>query len=240
MAINPQAVRDAREAAGLTQEGLADRIGASQTTIDKIERGLTESSRFLPQIAQVLQTPLHKLDPVFAFTEQMRATSAIIGQATEALYRKLPPEKQREINRLEAHKEMRGGANGDDVPVYPAVEGGAGALIIDKEPIEYVRRPEPLIGVKDGYLAYIAGDSMYPAFRPGEKAIVHPRLPVIPDEVYIFYTNDQADDRAMIKFLQKATATDWLVEQYNPARDFAISRAEWPVCHRVVGKYSRS
>lgn len=112
-------------------------------------------------------------------------------------------------------------------------------MLINREPIDWVQRPEPLNGVKDGYLAYITGTSMVPAYRPGERAIVHPRLPVIADETYIFYTNDPSDDRAMVKHLVKATPDEWHVEQYNPHKTFSLDRREWPVAHRITGKYTR-
>jgi phage repressor protein C with HTH and peptisase S24 domain len=126
-----------------------------------------------------------------------------------------------------------------EVPVYGSVEGGDGGLMIHKEPIDYAPRPQPLGGAPTGYLVYISGESMVPAFRPGEQAIVHDRLPPLPDEPCIFYTNDGGDDRACIKHLVRITADAWHVEQYNPPKTFTLDRADWPVCHRVIGKFSR-
>ena len=36
-----------------------------------------------------------------------------------------------------------------DLPVYASAEGGGGAIIITSEPIDFVRRPEPLLSVRD-------------------------------------------------------------------------------------------
>lgn len=45
----------ARKTAGLTQEQLGDRIGATQVSISKIESGENESSRFVMPICRVLK-----------------------------------------------------------------------------------------------------------------------------------------------------------------------------------------
>nr|WP_244947712.1 helix-turn-helix transcriptional regulator [Azospirillum baldaniorum] len=48
-------LRTAREAAGLSQTELARRAGVSQQTIDKIERGLSQRSRYIVEIAAELK-----------------------------------------------------------------------------------------------------------------------------------------------------------------------------------------
>src|SRR4051812_14342058 len=56
-------VRATREKIGWSQDQLAEAAGGSQTTVDKIERGETKRSRFLPYIARALGVPLDDLDP---------------------------------------------------------------------------------------------------------------------------------------------------------------------------------
>src|SRR5256885_1724353 len=58
-------IRAARERRGWSQEALAEAAGVSQSTIDKIERGLTKRSRFLHAIANVLNLNLDEVDPTF-------------------------------------------------------------------------------------------------------------------------------------------------------------------------------
>ena len=50
---------------GWSQERLAEAAGVSQTTIDKIEKGLTIRSRYLGDIADALEVPLSAIDPSF-------------------------------------------------------------------------------------------------------------------------------------------------------------------------------
>ena len=55
MGILADRLRTAREAAGLSQTELARRAGVSQQTIDKIERGLSQRSRYIVEIAAELK-----------------------------------------------------------------------------------------------------------------------------------------------------------------------------------------
>ncbi|WP_431854332.1 helix-turn-helix domain-containing protein [Azospirillum sp.] len=54
MTIVGQRLRAVREKANLSQAELAGRVGTSQQTIDKIERGLTKHPRFVVEIADAL------------------------------------------------------------------------------------------------------------------------------------------------------------------------------------------
>ena len=62
-------------------------------------------------------------------------------------------------------------ADRTDLPVYASAEGGAG-IIITSEPIDFIRRPEPLLSVRDGYACYVIGDSMSPAYEQGDLLLV--------------------------------------------------------------------
>lgn len=203
-------LRAARLRKGWSQEKLAEAAGCTQTTIDKIESGFTLRSRFLPAIANALEVPLSEIDETLGSLPASPLAPSIIRPAPIGL-----------------------------VPVFPAVEGGEGELLVNKEPMDWVPRPEPLARITSGYLVYIGGTSMIPAYRPGEQAIVNDRLPPQPDEVHIFYTDDPADDRAMIKLLVREARREWHVAQYNPEKLFDLDRGEWPKAHRVVGKYTR-
>lgn len=130
--------------------------------------------------------------------------------------------------------------NDRSLPVYPAAMGGEGHVVITFDPIEYVKRPSILEHVKDGYGIYIVGESMVPAYKPGETALVHPRLPVARDtDVVLFHTPPHDEAECMIKQLNGFNDELWHLEQFRPARTFDIFRQEWPICHRVVGKYNR-
>ena len=90
---------------------------------------------------------------------------------------------------------------------------------------------------------YITGESMIPEFEPGDLAIVNPHLPPIAGVTCIFYGEEDGEARATIKRLRRQRQDAWLVRQWNPPEgmkeDFALRRADWPICHRTVGKHSR-
>lgn len=127
-----------------------------------------------------------------------------------------------------------------DFPVYAAAQGGNGHLIISFDAIDWVKRPAPLARVKGGYGLLIDGESMTPAFRPGDTALVHPHLP--PErgtDVILYHTPPDGEAEAIIKHLVGFSDREWTLEQYRPPEEFKEFRKEWPICHRVVGKYSR-
>lgn len=126
-----------------------------------------------------------------------------------------------------------------DLPVYAAAMGGNGHQVITFDAIDWVKRPSVLDNVKGGYAIYIVGESMVPAFRPGDMALINPHLPPqIETDVVLYHVPPDGDAECIIKRLVGYNDRDWKLEQYNPAEKFTEARDSWPVCHRVVGKYS--
>lgn len=125
-----------------------------------------------------------------------------------------------------------------DLPVYAAVEGGRGQMVVSTDPIELVPRPWYMREVRDGYAVLVVGESMVPAFEPGQMAIVNPRLPPQRDADAILVSGEQEGEfTASIKRLVNWTAQEWRVRQFNPKKEFTLLRREWPKALRVVGKY---
>ncbi|MBV5269014.1 MAG: S24 family peptidase, partial [Afipia sp.] len=95
--------------------------------------------------------------------------------------------------------------------------------------------------VKNAYGLFVVGESMAPEFDPGDIALVNPILPAMAGKPCIFYAEKDGEARATIKRYQRATADKWHVYQHNPPRggthEFTLSRKEWSICHRVLGKY---
>ena len=128
------------------------------------------------------------------------------------------------------------------LPVFASAQGGDdGSVIIGNEPIDWITRPEPLLTVADAYAVYITGDSMAPAFDHGDTALVHPHLPVGRGDDVIFQTDNRPgeDRKALIKRLVTTSQQIWTVEQFNPRREFTLTRSSWPKAHFIVGKFAR-
>jgi phage repressor protein C with HTH and peptisase S24 domain len=123
------------------------------------------------------------------------------------------------------------------VPIYSAAQGGKGHIIIDFDPIEEARPPDELIRVRNAYGILIVGESMVPAYRPGDVAWVNPHKPIERDtDVVLYHVPPNGEAEAIIKTLIGISEQTWKLRQYQPPRDFTESRADWTVCHRIVGK----
>jgi len=214
-----QKIRRRREELRLSQADLGRQVGVSQATIDKIEAGHTARSRYLPMIAVKLGLPLEELDPGLV---ALSAAGALTGPV-------LPM------------AELTGGDR--DFPIHASAEGGQGQIILSPDAVDFMPRPAPLAHVKGAYGLYITGESMVPEFEPGDIAMVNPHLPLVADVTCIFYGEREGAARATIKRLIRQTADVWHVKQWNPPEgmkpQFTLPKAEWAVCHRVLGKFSR-
>lgn len=125
-----------------------------------------------------------------------------------------------------------------DLPVYAAVEGGQGEIVVSTDPIEYVQRPWYLGEVRDGYAVIVTGESMVPVYDPGDMVIVNPRLPHMRGKDHIFIDGTQDGSfRASVKRLIRATTDEWIVEQFNPPSELTLPRSTWTEAKRIVGKY---
>lgn len=127
-----------------------------------------------------------------------------------------------------------------DLPVFASAEGGGGAIVITNEPIDYVRRPNPLLSVRDSYGCYVIGDSMSPAYEQGDLLLIHPGRPVRAGDDCVF-VRDQGDgsQQALVKRLLRIAPEKWRVRQFNPAKDFDLDRGQWQKAQLIVGKYAR-
>lgn len=126
-----------------------------------------------------------------------------------------------------------------DLPIFAAVEGGDGDLVISTEAVDLVPRPWYLGEVKDGYGVIVTGESMSPAYEPGDMAIVNPRLTYMRGKIHIFTAeSENSHFKATIKKLVSVTETDWVVEQFNPHKKFNLPKMVWTHARRVVGKYN--
>jgi phage repressor protein C with HTH and peptisase S24 domain len=224
-------IKSRRDELDLSQDALAEMVGTSQTTIEKIENRKTLNSRFLPKIFGALGLPL---DMLVSSEKRVGVDYALVDgkQRLLAIEAKSVPGDQ-----LVGEK---------DLPIYSAVRAGSftDSVLVSPDAIDYVRRPEPLQRARNGYGLYVMGDSMEPAYRQGDLALIHPNLPPkAGDEVVVCSVDADGEFYALIKQLVRATADKWYLRQYNPGpgeeREFTLDRREWPVCHLVVGNYRR-
>jgi len=216
---------------------------ARQTIAAAVEAGrnLAELSKAVGKNHAYLQQFLHRGSPRKLPEDVRRALAEVLG-IPEAALRSDGQSAPADVIRK---PKITPGADlvGDrDFPIYGAAAGGAaGHLIIDFNPIQHVRRPAILEGVRNAYGIRVDGESMVPAFRPGDIALIHPHLLPETDTDVVLFDHDPktGDAEALIKHLTGFTDKLWKLEQYNPAKKFSEPRVDWPTCHRVVGRYDR-
>ena len=220
VAMEPgELIKQRREELNLSQADLARRVGISQPAIKKIESGETDKSKFLPRVALELGLDLAELDPSLRGAPQTEPDPSLAIPQEHLVY------------------------GNKDFPIFASAEGGHGEILITTEPVDFQPRPSNLEKVKGAYGLYITGTSMFPEYRNGDTALVNPNLPIIGNEVYVFYGERDGTARATIKHLRTEAPSAWRVTQWNPPedqpRDFNLDRSYWRIAHRVIGKYSR-
>lgn len=202
-------IRAARETKGWSQADLARATGIKQQSIDAVEKGSTRRSKVLPEIIAELG-----ISPERVGLPKQAAGEGILLQ---------PLSRDR------------------DFPIYASVEGGPGEIIRSTDPVDWYPRPSPVAHVKDAYGLFVVGESMVPEFEPADIALVNPILPPLAGKPCIFYAERQGEAKATIKRFLRASPAVWHVFQHNPPRgmahEFTLSRKEWSICHRVLGKY---
>lgn len=131
-----------------------------------------------------------------------------------------------------------------DFPVnVPVLGTAAGSVIrnvegfsIDRDIVDYVRRPPALAGRKDVYAIYVSGLSMEPLHVHGDLRFVDPKArPLIGDSV-IVVTRSHDDDpgQAYIKILQRRTPERIVLRQLNPESMIEIPEQTILYIHKVL------
>lgn len=237
----PNFLREYRLRAKLKQWELAEQAGTKQPTIVKFEKGQRKlTTQWAERFAPLLKISVRDL--LFVDPSKI-ATLGETAASDESVRRPVThSDPSTSMPRIIPSSELYAGE--PDLPVYASVQGGRGLLIVSTEAVDWVRRPDPLARVKDGYGLIVQGDSMSPEFESGDIALVHPHLPPRPDVSCVFYSEKpDGSVEASIKRLRKETQESWLVTQFNPPdggkRDFTLPKSEWQKCHITVGKYSR-
>lgn len=215
-------IRYAREVARLTQDEVARHFGIKRVSVTQWEGNTTRPALDrIVELAYLLNTTPEWLmerkgyPPVGSSTGRARTARPELVEG-----RSLVGEK--------------------DLPIYAAAQGGDGHVIVTFEAIDHVKRPTALQNVRGGYGLLVYGESMVPAYRPGDMVLVHPHQPPQRDTDCVFYHTPPAggEAEAIIKRLIGFNDREWKLEQYNPAREFTENRVDWPICHRVVGRYN--
>ncbi len=130
-----------------------------------------------------------------------------------------------------------------DLPIYSSNEltggvwGADPTMIIANLARDTSRYSTSAFGI------YCHGSQQSPAFEPRDLVVVDPQRPVAPGDDVVLVQHYQIGEltpfQGILRRLLAVTDTHWRVRQFNPARDYNLTKEEWPKALWVSGKYSR-
>lgn len=209
-------IKDARKKAGISQAELARLVGRSQSAVAEWETGGTEPRRnIVEKIAAVLDVSPLWLE---------------VGGAVEA-GRSYEPRSTDDTSLSESAQSLSDPAG----PVYATIAGGDGEQTVTSNVVEYRSKPSKWNNVKGLYGFYVISDSMEPRINAGELIWVHPNRRPAPGQEAVFTKPGSKEDgaQAAVKVYVGQTPTTWIVKQYNPEREYDLSKTEWD-CQLIV------
>ncbi len=207
-------LKELRERAGMSQEALGDKVGASKQQISMLENGhrrLTQD--WLVKLSQALGV----------------SVAHLLGEAPTTS----PPAS--EVRPADDHQPIAAGVLPRDVPVLgTAVGGAAGDFEVNGDVVDMVRRPPGLAGAKGIFALYVQNDSMAPWRMPGGLVYINPNKPARPgDHVVVELKASDGEPRpAFLKKLVSLGGSSIRLEQYNPPRDDLYTPAN--LIHRIL------
>lgn len=151
MSAKGDEIRAAREKLGLSQAELASRAGTNQQTIDRLERGLTRQSKYMPEIREALG-----LSP--------------FQEAEESLVRFSGKYNGGYGVRAHIAEDYR---DAEKIPVFSMIDED-GLWVVNSNPTLFLPRTYPVAEALGAYGIIVPDDLMAPALRKGEIAIVDP------------------------------------------------------------------
>ncbi|MBY6260670.1 helix-turn-helix domain-containing protein [Azospirillum sp. 412522] len=212
-------MRELRQAAGLSQEKLADMAGTSQPQINKLETG---QRKMTVDWAVKLAGPLGVEPAALLGLDMPAAPSSALRPARPAL----PP-----LLRAAGVPRAQTAAS---MPVRSAARGGVDQeMFLEDGPIDWITRPDYLKNARDPYAMYVVGESMMPRFRPAQLLHVNPHKPPAPGAGVVVVKRNKA---VLVKEFVRRSADAVILREYRPAdREFAVPLEEIDTLHTVVG-----
>ncbi|MBP2228019.1 phage repressor protein C with HTH and peptisase S24 domain [Azospirillum agricola] len=211
-------MRELRQAAGLSQEKLAELAGTSQPQINKLETGQRKMTvDWAVKLAQPLgvePTVLLGLDPAPPAAAPARPRTA-------------PPPLLRPMPSPPA-------AVAEPMPVRAAARGGVDQeMFLEDGPIDWVAKPDYLKNARDPYAMYVVGESMMPRFRPAQLLHVNPHKPPAAGSGVVVVKRSKA---VLVKEFVRRLPDGIVLREYQPDdREFTVADTELDTIHTVVG-----
>lgn len=129
------------------------------------------------------------------------------------------------------------------LPLWFSAEGDGqtGAWLVNRaKTIGRVPRVDPLNDLENAGSAQLKSNDMEPAYWRGDTLYLNPSQTVNPGHDCLFARPAGNGTHAVLcRRLLKISPTHWRVRQYNPKRDYNLSREEWPGVWLIEGKINK-
>ncbi|CAO3354088.1 hypothetical protein [Azospirillum melinis] len=215
-------MRELRQAAGLSQEKLAEMAGTSQPQINKLETG---QRKLTVDWAVKLAGPLGVEPAVLLGLDGPAAATAQTASMRPARPSLPPLLRTAPLPQAQAAPSM---------PVRAAARGGVDQeMFLEDGPIDWIARPDYLKNARDPYAMYVVGDSMMPRFRPAQLLHVNPHKPPAAGSGVVVVKCNKA---VLVKEFVRRGPDMVILREYRPAdREFPVPLEEIDTLHTVVG-----
>jgi transcriptional regulator with XRE-family HTH domain len=225
MSAKGDEIRAAREKLGISQAELASRSGTNQQTIDRLERGLTRQSKFMPEIREALGLPPYQEpeESLPRFSARYESGFGVRAHIAED-YR-----------------------DPDKVPVF-SMSDREGLWVVDENPKVYLPRTYPVADALNAYGIIVPDDKMAPALRKGEVAIVDPDASAdYASEVFLIHGLADGRIAGLLRnwvgfehyksSVERGGAEQHVkVRTFNPPEVILLRWLTWPAMGAVVAK----
>lgn len=216
---------------GMSPRALSLRIGANHAYVGQVLRGKggMPGGRHLAAMADALDVSADWLAGRTDLREPVRSEVSI--HETRLPYR--APEPVADLPLV---------GTGDCAALEVQDESGEMVAIdrssFDPEyPDRMIVRPPALSGSRDAYAIEFRGDSMIPRYEAGDFGIVDPRRAYGAGDYVLVQLRDGESDHVgsvIAKRLVRQSATQLVLEQFNPPLVFTVPRAKVLRIHRIL------
>lgn len=222
-------VRSARTARGWSQAHLAELVGTTQSTIDRLEKSESTRSRVGPEVAAILG---------------IRYPLVLKGAEDSAVERARIAIGRRDAERGNPRPAL------NDVAILYAEERDR-AMWIHTVVVETEKRINVLSSEKAAFGFIVQNYEMFPAYEAGDTVLIHPTLTLVRGCDVLLIGEGELPDldsyegkfRAKLCRLVEWDDDTWTIHVWTNLADqpatFAVSKTEWPTAMRVVGKIAR-
>lgn len=209
----------------LGQDELAQRVGVSQSAVNKVLKGKTNNPKWIVDLAAVLGVTAEYL---------------LYGESTD----RSSPSKSKSTVKLHglADDEYTPESWADKYPVAGKLPVfGFASATNEREslnpdmavPMDWVEDSMRLGHIAGVYGLMIMGDSMEPRYFHGEIVFVNPRKPPGLNEDCIV---EMKDGIAHIKRLLRQSREEVVLRQYNPDKELTMKKSDIKGMYAIIGR----